>query len=117
MDHGFYSTLQMLTNIENRLEELFEQIETMPQDKVEAAEKAKEKERRLKLREEKMEQQRLHQEERVRKALERAKAEPKKQTGRKLVFRSEPPRHKKREDDGADQASKEEEELAYFFQW
>ncbi|XP_069101669.1 cilia- and flagella-associated protein 100-like isoform X3 [Argopecten irradians] len=73
------STLQMLTNIENRLEELFEQIETMPQDKVEAAEKAKEKERRLKLREEKMEQQRLHQEERVRKALERAKAEPKKQ--------------------------------------
>lgn len=33
------STLQMLTNIENRLEELFEQIEMMPQDKVEAAEK------------------------------------------------------------------------------
>lgn len=29
----------MLTNIENRLEELFEIIETMPQDKVEAAEK------------------------------------------------------------------------------
>lgn len=29
----------MLTNIENRLEELFEQIEMMPSDKVEAAEK------------------------------------------------------------------------------
>ena len=29
----------MLVNIENRLEELFEQIEMMPQDKVEAAEK------------------------------------------------------------------------------
>jgi len=29
----------MLTNIENRLEELFEMIETMPQDKVEQAEK------------------------------------------------------------------------------
>lgn len=43
--------------------------------------KAKEKERRLKLREEKIEQQRIHQEERVRKALERAKAEPKKQVG------------------------------------
>lgn len=111
------STLQMLTNIENRLEELFEQIETMPTDKVEAAEKAKEKERRMKLREEKMEQQRIHQEERVKKALERAKAEPKKQTGRKLVFRSEPPTHKKKEDDGADQASREEEELAYFFTW
>jgi len=109
------STLQMLTNIENRLEELFEQIEMMPQDKVEAAEKAKEKERRLKLREEKMEQQRIHQEERVRRALERAKAEPKKKMGRKLVARSEPPMLHKREDDGADQASREEEELAYFF--
>ena len=31
----------MLTNIENRLEELFEMIETMPQDKVEAAEKVR----------------------------------------------------------------------------
>ena len=33
----------MLTNIENRLEELFEQIEMMPQDKVEAAEKVRAK--------------------------------------------------------------------------
>jgi len=33
------STLQMLTNIENRLEELFQQIELLPSDKVEAAEK------------------------------------------------------------------------------
>ena len=39
------------------------------------------------------------------------------QTGRKLVFRSEPPRHKKKEDDRNDQQSKEEEELAYFFTW
>ncbi|XP_041347544.1 cilia- and flagella-associated protein 100-like [Gigantopelta aegis] len=111
------NTLQMLTNIENRLEELFEQIETMPQDKVEAAERAKEKERRLKMREEKLELQRIHQEERVRRALERAKADPKKKTGKKLVFRSQPPMLKKKQDDGADQASKEEEELAYFFQW
>lgn len=35
----FHSTLQMLTNIENRLEELFEQIEMMPPEKVEMAEK------------------------------------------------------------------------------
>jgi hypothetical protein len=33
------STLQMLTNIENKLEQLFESIEMMPQDKVEQAEK------------------------------------------------------------------------------
>ncbi|XP_059171790.1 cilia- and flagella-associated protein 100-like [Physella acuta] len=111
------STLQMLTNIENRLEELFEMIETMPQDKVEAAEKAKDKERRLKMREEKMEQLRIHQEERVKKALERAQAEPKKKHGKKLVFRSEPPLLKKKEDEGADQASREEEELQYYFAW
>jgi len=35
----FFSTLQMLTNIENRLEELFEQIEIMPAERVEMAEK------------------------------------------------------------------------------
>ena len=39
---------------------------------------AKEKERRLRLREEKMAEQKLHQEERLRRAQERAKAEPKK---------------------------------------
>lgn len=33
------STLQMLTNIENRLEELFQKIEQMPPEKVEEAEK------------------------------------------------------------------------------
>ena len=35
------STLQMLTNIENRLEELFEQIEMMPPERVEMAEKVR----------------------------------------------------------------------------
>ena len=39
---------------------------------------AKEKERRLRMREEKLEQQKMHQEERMRKALERAQADPKK---------------------------------------
>lgn len=109
------STLQMLTNIENRLEELFEQIEMMPPEKVEMAEKAKEKERRLRLREEKLEAQRLHQEERVKRALERARADPKKKTGRKLMFRSEPPQTRKKESDLENKQSKEEEELQYFF--
>ncbi|XP_066285367.1 cilia- and flagella-associated protein 100-like isoform X2 [Branchiostoma lanceolatum] len=109
------STLQMLTNIENRLEELFEIIEMMPPERVEAAERAKEKERRLRLREEKLEQQRLHQEERVRRALERAQADPKKKGGRKLVFRSEPPRRKAKKDKAQEKATREEEELAYYF--
>jgi len=110
------STLHMLTNIENRLEDLFEQIEGMPRDKVEAAEKAKEKERRLKLRDQKIEEQRRHQEERMKKALDRAQALPNKRYGRPLVMRSEPPQMKKREAEAADQANREEEELAYYFQ-
>lgn len=109
------STLQMLTNIENRLEELFEQIEVMPPDRVEMAEKAKEKDRRLRLREEKMELQRLHQEDRVRRALERAQAEPKKKTGKPLMFRSEPPQTRRKQQDADKKQDKEEEELKYFF--
>lgn len=68
----------MLTNLENRLEELFQTIEQMPPEKVEEAEKAKEKERRLKQREDRIVEQKKYQEERIRKALERARAEPKK---------------------------------------
>lgn len=57
----------------------------------------------------------LHQEERIKKALERAQQPVKKQVGRRLVFRSRPPGVKRR-DDGKDKGtSKEEEEYAYFF--
>ncbi len=34
-----YRTLQMLAAIENRMEDLFETIETLPSDRIEAAEK------------------------------------------------------------------------------
>nr|XP_002131495.1 cilia- and flagella-associated protein 100 [Ciona intestinalis] len=109
------STLQMLTTIENKLEDLFENIEVMPPELVEAAEKAKEKERRMRLREEKLAAQRAHQEERVRKALERAKADPKKKAGKRLVFRSEPPQRKQKENKKKEGQDKEEEEKLYFF--
>jgi len=109
------NTLQMLTNIENRLEELFEMIELLPQDKVELAEKAKEKERRMRLREEKLDAQKRHQEERLRRALERAQAEPKKKQGRKLNFRSAPPQAKKKVNTNTEKQDKEEEEMRYFF--
>jgi len=66
--------LQMLTSLENRLNGLFERIELLPPDKVELAEKAKEKERRQRLREEKLDLQKKQQEERVQRAIERAKA-------------------------------------------
>lgn len=109
------STLQMLTNIENRLEELFQKIEQMPADKVEEAEKAKEKERRMKQREERISEQKKNQEDRIRKALERARAEPKKMTGRRLMVRSKPPASAKIDKSALDKANKIDEELAYFF--
>ncbi|XP_065828818.1 cilia- and flagella-associated protein 100-like [Oscarella lobularis] len=109
------TTLHMLTSIENRLEELFEQLDMLPAEKVEAAEKAKEKERRLHALEKKKEEERLLSEERARRALERARAEPKKQTGKKLVFRSEPPQAKKKQKESSDALDKEQEELQYYF--
>ncbi|KAG8430896.1 hypothetical protein GDO86_019790 [Hymenochirus boettgeri] len=72
------NVLQMLMAIEHQLGELLDSIELIPPKRLEAAEKAKEKERRLRLREEKIKQQKQHQEERLRKALERAQADPKK---------------------------------------
>jgi hypothetical protein len=109
------NTLQMLTTIEGKMEELFEELETLPTDKVEAAEKAKEKERRLRMRENKLQEQRMHQEERMKRALERAQADPKKTSGRKLVFRSEPPVLKRKHRKIDDQREKEEQEMQYFF--
>merc|ERR1719409_681886 len=54
-DHSL-GTLQMLTNIEARLEELLSVIALMPPAEVEAAERQKEKERRQRVRELKAEQ-------------------------------------------------------------
>lgn len=60
----------------------------------------KDKQRRQRLREEKLEGQRQVQEERIQRALERARAPVKKKSGRMVVFRSAPPmKKKKREDD------------------
>lgn len=77
----------MLTAVENRLEELFEDIDNMDPSLVAEAEKNKEKERRMRLREEKIAAQKAHQEERVRKALERAKADPKKKVHLCFIFK------------------------------
>lgn len=112
---GSLNTLQMLTAIENKLENLFETIEMMPPDKVEQAEKIKDKERRHRIREEKMDAQRLLQEERVQRALERAKAPVKKKTGKPVVFRSAPPQRKVKK--AEDNKKKEEEDLEYYWTW
>ncbi|XP_066453119.1 cilia- and flagella-associated protein 100 [Eleutherodactylus coqui] len=108
------NALQMLTVMEQQVEELLDNIEAIPKDRLEIAEKAKEKERRLRLRDEKIKQQKLHQEERLRRALERAQADPKKTTGRKLMMRSDPPAMKPKIEKDED-ADKEKEEALFFF--
>ena len=66
------STLQMLTSIENFFGELLDLQEQLPEDTIAEFEKKLEKDRRARLREEKIKEQEALQRERVRRALERA---------------------------------------------
>ena len=91
------STLEMLANIELKLEELFSVVETMPKDLVESLEKQMEKERREKARIEKMGLQLQQQQERIRLSILRSQAPIKKKTGKPVMFRSQPNRKKKTE--------------------
>uniref|UniRef100_A0A8C8F5F1 DUF4200 domain-containing protein n=1 Tax=Oncorhynchus tshawytscha TaxID=74940 RepID=A0A8C8F5F1_ONCTS len=123
------TTLQMLTNIEGRLGELLENVELVPKDRVLMAERAKEKERRLRLREEKVRVQKMQQEERLRKALERAQANTKRpvnQTpnntkhntlnkGKKLMPRSLPPVTEQLVNNDDRDTDMEKEKQLYFF--
>ncbi|XP_062312436.1 cilia- and flagella-associated protein 100 isoform X2 [Osmerus eperlanus] len=112
---GNLSTLQMLTAIEGRLGELLENAEMIPRDRLLLAERAKDKERRLRLRDEKIREQKQHQEERLKRALERAQADIKKATGKKLMTRSQPPIHKPKKRQENPLTDKEMEEHLYFF--
>ena len=71
---------------------LLDLMEEMPEDEVAEYEKKFEKERRARLREDKMKEQEALQKERVQRALERSQAAPRNQVGRRPVIRSEPPR-------------------------
>ena len=86
-DHSL-GTLQMLTNIEARLEDLLTIILGMPPEVVEAAEKQKEKERRQRVRELKQEQMARAQEERIQRSIRRAQEPVKRRTGKPEMFRS-----------------------------
>ncbi|XP_051010631.1 cilia- and flagella-associated protein 100 [Acomys russatus] len=108
-------TVQMLTVVEHQLEELLENLERVPQVKIEQAEKAKERERRIRLREEKVLMQKQLQEERLQRALARAQAEVKKKRGRKLTCRSQPPVIKTKEQSEHTMMDKDKEETLFFF--
>ncbi|OQR97873.1 hypothetical protein ACHHYP_09865 [Achlya hypogyna] len=105
------NTLFMLTDLEARLEDLLSAIEHMPEDYVIKAEKEKEKERRERVRQERIAQQTKMYEERMKKSMERSMQAPKKRKGRQVMWRSQPQRQIKQQenenlvndDDQADQ--------------
>ncbi|KAM8776814.1 LOW QUALITY PROTEIN: coiled-coil domain-containing protein 38 [Rhynchonycteris naso] len=88
---GSLNLVQKLAKVESRLVELSDLIDSIPKENVEAIKRIKQKERRQKLREEKMKEKLRHQEERLKAALERAVSQPKKKLGRRLIYRSKPP--------------------------
>ncbi|XP_030069928.1 coiled-coil domain-containing protein 38 isoform X1 [Microcaecilia unicolor] len=111
------STLNMLSSIERHIDELYELLEAVSKDSLEAVQKSKKKERRMRIREEKLKQQLLHQEERLKRALARATADPKRQTGRKLMPRSAPPKTKAKTSEDDQHTARVQEEYRYFFTW
>ena len=110
------STLSMLTDLEARLEELLGHIKHMPQEYVIKAEKLKEKERRERVRTERLTQQQEQYEERLRKSIERSMQAPKKRTGKPVMFRSAKPQKKETKTDNSI-AEEKERELKEFFEW
>ncbi|CAF1195639.1 unnamed protein product [Rotaria sordida] len=107
--------LKNLASIENRLEELFQELQLMDPLRLQEAEKGKEKERRIRLREQKKLEEERAAEEKKRKAALRAKEPPKKHVGRPIAERSRPPELKKTDQDTINKTNEEEEELAYYF--
>eukprot|EP00296_Roombia_truncata_P000037 JP435695.1.p1 GENE.JP435695.1~~JP435695.1.p1 ORF type:complete len:574 (+),score=184.33 JP435695.1:142-1722(+) len=108
-------TLQMLANIESRLEEYLSRIDGMPEQYVEEAEKLKEKERRSRVREEKLEQQQLQQQEKINRSLARSQAPVVKKTGKPMMFRSAPSIKKKKQKETQIKEN-EDDDIAIFFQ-
>ncbi|XP_074127409.1 coiled-coil domain-containing protein 38 [Sminthopsis crassicaudata] len=90
VDIANLNPVQKLVKVESRLVELSDLIDSVPKENIEVIEKAKQRERRQKLREEKLKEKQRSQEEKIRIALERAVSQPKKKMGRRLVFRSQP---------------------------
>uniref|UniRef100_A0A7S4F2N3 DUF4200 domain-containing protein n=1 Tax=Chrysotila carterae TaxID=13221 RepID=A0A7S4F2N3_CHRCT len=109
-------TLQMLTNIESRLEELLSTIDMMPRDEVEAAEKLKEKERRQRVRELKQAEAAKAQEERIQRSIRRSQEPVRKREGKPIMFRSQPiQRKKKAQEDESDKVD-EEDDINFYLQ-
>ncbi|EAW97551.1 coiled-coil domain containing 38 [Homo sapiens] len=107
--------IQKLVKVESRLVELCDLIESIPKENVEAIERMKQKEWRQKFRDEKMKEKQRHQQERLKAALEKAVAQPKKKLGRRLVFHSKPPSGNKQQLPLVNETKTKSQEEEYFF--
>ncbi|KAM4547573.1 cilia- and flagella-associated protein 100-like [Fundulus diaphanus] len=83
-------TLEKLCSVEYRMVGLLQQIETIPEDIFQTLWKIKDSERKARLREQKLLQEREKQKEKMNKCMKRAYGESKKYTGRKLMQRCIP---------------------------
>eukprot|EP00727_Mastigamoeba_balamuthi_P008533 m51a1_g4301 hypothetical protein (484) ;mRNA; f:12217-13992 len=109
------STLQMLTSIERRMEELFQQKDSLPQEYVKEAEKLKDKARRQKVRDEQLQRQQEEQQNKIRRAVERSQRPVVKRKGKPEMFRSYlPPKVDKRAIEEQRTREEEEADLDYF---
>jgi hypothetical protein len=106
--------IQMLTRIEKELDLAFKKMAVLPAELVKDAEKMKNKERREEKRREKVAEQKADQERRTQRVLQRSTQPVKKRVGKPEMFRSAPPkpRRKKKE---VDPQAEEQEDLSYFF--
>ncbi|XP_016535302.1 cilia- and flagella-associated protein 100 isoform X1 [Poecilia formosa] len=84
------STLQKVAKIESRVFSLLQSLEGMPVERLAAVKKVKDSEKRSRMREEKLMEQREKQKERMKRYLERSLADSKKISGKKLMPRCMP---------------------------
>ena len=111
-------SLQMLTSIENKLCALIDIHEQLPEELSIKYEKKLDKERRIRLRDEKIKEQEKVQQERARKALQRSQATPTNHMDRRrLVSRSVPPKMITQARKETDQNALEQQEYRIFFEY
>lgn len=106
-------TLDMLTDLEAKLEDLLHRMEKMDPAWVRAAEKEKQQARRERQREEHAVSEQRKYEEKLAAQLRRAQEPVKKKTGKPVMQRSRPPRRKKKQESTAEQDEEEMLEQRY----
>jgi hypothetical protein len=104
----------MLANIEHKLEENLAAIERMPQEEVEKAEKEREKDRRARVRAEKIAAQEEARRAKINKSIQQSLAPVQKKTGKPVMFRAPPLVTRKRDKDVKEERNEDEEDLREF---